>query len=208
MSVAHPENALMAHQIEAPSLTTLHAWAGCSSQPGSRLPPNADAGIDETWIREQRGSVVTAEGVAHWREFIEEAVHQPDMLFCRGVRSRAEIVGVLCGRRHDVVTLGPMYLLNDAQGQWLGGRLMDEFLAWADDAPMHRWVTEYNEVAIRFYERHGFELTGECELWRGKFPTVRMPRGPVPHPKIASDEGSVQVVRDPNHGGCDGIQRG
>ncbi|WP_244417010.1 hypothetical protein [Streptomyces hygroscopicus] len=30
--------------------------------------PNVDAGIDETWIREQRGSAVIVEGVAHWRD--------------------------------------------------------------------------------------------------------------------------------------------
>jgi GNAT superfamily N-acetyltransferase len=34
-----------------------------------------------------------------------------------------------------------MYLLNEAQGQGIGGRLMGEFLAWAQDTPMRLWVT-------------------------------------------------------------------
>lgn len=98
-------------------------------------------------IHEHRGSAVTAEGIAQWRELIAEAVRQPDLLFCRVVRSGAEIVGFLCGRRDEVVTLGRMYLLNEAQGQGAGGRLMGEFLAWARDAPMRLWVTDYNERA-------------------------------------------------------------
>ena len=75
-----------------------------------------------------------------------------------------------------VVTLGPMYLLDEAQGRGTGGRLMDEFLTWAGSAPMRLWVTDYNERAIRFYQRYGFKATGERELWRGKLPNMRMIR--------------------------------
>lgn len=81
--------------------------------------------------------------------------------------------------------LGPTYLLNEAQGQGIGGQLMGEFFLWADGAPMHLWVTEYNGKAIQFYERHGFKLTDERELWRGRLPNVRMARDPVPHPRRA-----------------------
>ncbi|MFE6052267.1 GNAT family N-acetyltransferase [Kitasatospora sp. NPDC056446] len=138
--------------------------------------PRADAGIDEAWIREHRGSSATVEGVAQWREFIEAAERQPDLLFCRVVRSGTDILGFLCGRRDEEVTLGPMYLLDEAQGRGIGGRLMDEFLAWAGSAPMRLWVTDYNERAIRFYRRYGFRATGERELWRGRLPNIRMTR--------------------------------
>ncbi|WP_405834238.1 GNAT family N-acetyltransferase [Streptomyces sp. NBC_00105] len=175
----------MAHQIEAPNPDDAALVGRMQLTAWLQTYPNEDAGIDETWIRQQRGSAVTAEGIAQWREFIEEVVRRPDLLFCRVVRFRAEIVGVLCGHLNDGVTLGPMYLLNEAQGHGIGSRLMSEFLVWADEAPMHLWVTSYNERAIRFYERHGFKLTGERELWRGKLPNVRMTRDPVPHPKVA-----------------------
>jgi GNAT superfamily N-acetyltransferase len=127
--------------------------------------PNAVAGIDESWIREHRGSSATAEGITQWREFVEVANLRPDLRFCRVVRSDTEIVGYLCGLRDDVVTLGPMYLLNDAQGRGLGGRMMTEFLAWAGSARICLWVTDYNERAVRFYQRHGFKITGERKLW-------------------------------------------
>ncbi len=79
--------------------------------------PDEAAGIDEAWIREQRGTAATEEGVAGWREFIEAAERRPDLSFCRVVRSGAgsEIVGFLCGRRGEAVSLGPMYLLEEVR---------------------------------------------------------------------------------------------
>lgn len=109
-------------------------------------------------------------------EFVEAVKQQPDLLFCRVVRSETEMVGFLCGRRDEVVSLGPMYLLNEVQGQGVGGRLMSEFLAWAGSTPMRLWVTDYNERAVHFYERYGCKATGERELWRGKLPNMRMTR--------------------------------
>ncbi|MEW2188658.1 GNAT family N-acetyltransferase [Streptomyces microflavus] len=97
----------------------------------------------------------------------------------------AAITGVLCGRRDESVTLGPMYLLDEVQGHGIGGQLMGEFSLWADGAPIHLWVTEYNGRAIRFYGRYGFRLTGERELWRDRLPNVRMARDLVQHPGAA-----------------------
>ncbi|MFF5211162.1 GNAT family N-acetyltransferase [Streptosporangium sp. NPDC000396] len=140
--------------------------------------PNREAGIDEAWIREHVGSVVTADGIAQWRTVIEAAQRDPRNVFCRVVRSDGEIVGLICGKRGDVTSLGPMYLLDQAQRQGIGSRLMSEFLAWAGNVPIRLWVTSYNERAVNFYARHGFVLTDERELWRGKLPNVRMFRGP------------------------------
>ncbi|MFE6975226.1 GNAT family N-acetyltransferase [Streptomyces sp. NPDC057682] len=155
---------------DAPALahTLLAAWL--------LAYPNQDAGIDEAWIRAQRGNVVTDEGIAQWREFIEEAGRRPAQLFCRVVRQGDEIIGFLCGRRDEAVSLGPMYLLPRAQGRSIGRDLMTLFLTWADDAPIRLWVTAYNERAISFYQHYGFEDTGERHLWRDKLPNLRMAR--------------------------------
>ncbi|MDA5281181.1 GNAT family N-acetyltransferase [Streptomyces sp. Isolate_45] len=169
----------MVHQIEPPQPDDAASVGWMQLEAWLQTYPNEVVGIDEAWVREHRGSAVTAEGIARWREFIEQAVRQPELLFCRVVRSGSEVVGVLCGRRDEGVTLGPMYLLDKAQGRGIGGRLMDEFLAWAGDSRMHLWVTDYNTRAIRFYERYGFSTTGERELWRDKLPNVRMAREPI-----------------------------
>lgn len=155
---------------DAPALahTLLSAWL--------ETYPNPDAGIDQVWIRAQRSDVVTSAGIAQWREFIEEVERRPARRFCRVVRHRDEVVGFLCGSRDEAISLGPMYLLQRAQGRGMGRQLMAAFLAWADDAPIRLWVTAYNERAISFYEEYGFEDTGERHLWRDKLPNIRMIR--------------------------------
>ncbi|MFE2935926.1 GNAT family N-acetyltransferase [Streptomyces sp. NPDC059278] len=166
----------MTHVIEAPRAEDAEALGTVQLRAWLQTYPHEEAGIDERWIREHRGSCATEEGTAQWREFIAAAKQRPDLLFCRVVRSGTEIVGFLCGRRDDIVGLGPMYLLDEAQGKGTGGRMMSEFLAWSGSAPVRLWVTEYNERAVRFYERYGFKTTGEREIWRGRLPNVRMIR--------------------------------
>ncbi|MFD9813761.1 GNAT family N-acetyltransferase [Streptomyces sp. NPDC059080] len=158
--------------------------------------PGAAPGIDERWIREQRGDLLTEEGAAGWRTFLDKASHHPHLAFCHVARAPAgALTAVLCGLREDAaapeaaanpapsgpssesVTLGPMYVLRRAQGLGIGGRLRDAFLAWAGDAPMRLWVTSSHDRAIRFYRRHGFAPTGEHHLWRDRLPNIRMARG-------------------------------
>ncbi|AUY47683.1 GNAT family N-acetyltransferase [Streptomyces sp. CB01881] len=168
----------MPHVLEPPRPDDAPALGPLQLRVWLETYPCEDAGIDEAWIREQHGSSATADGIAGWRAFIEAALRQPDLLFCLVARSGAQTVGFVCGRREETVTLGPMYLSNEAQGQGLGDRMMREFLAWAGDTPVRLWVTDYNTRAIRFYRRHGFEATGERELWRGRLPNLRMVREP------------------------------
>ena len=164
------------HVIDVPRVDEAAALGSLVLRVWLQTYPNEEAGIDAAWIHEHRGSSARAEGVTQWREFIEAAEQRPDLLFCRVARGEMGIVGFLCGRRDEVVTLGPMYLLDDVQDQGIGGRMMSEFLAWAGSAGMRLWVTEYNERAIRFYQRYGFKITGERELWRGRLPNLRMVR--------------------------------
>ncbi|MFB9454556.1 GNAT family N-acetyltransferase [Streptomyces antimycoticus] len=58
-----------------------------------------------------------------------------------------------------------------AQGHGLGGHMMTEFLTWAGPARIRPGVPDCDERALRFYQRHGFEITGERYLWRGRLPT-------------------------------------
>ncbi|MFE0642949.1 GNAT family N-acetyltransferase [Streptomyces sp. NPDC058877] len=159
-----------AHPDDAAALGPLHLANWLQNY------PRADVGVDESWIREQRGSSATPEGIAQWREFIEVANQHPSPHFCRVVRSGAEIVGYLCGHWEESITLGPMYLLGCAQGHGLGDRLMAEFFTWAGPARIRLRVADHNERAIRFSLRHGFEMAGERYLWRGRMPTLPMIR--------------------------------
>ncbi|MEW1654082.1 GNAT family N-acetyltransferase [Streptomyces sp. NPDC093707] len=167
----------MTHVIEPPCPDDAAALGSLQLAVWLQTYPCEEAGIDEAWIREHRGSSATAEGIDQWRKFIESAERHPALSFCRIVRSGTEIVGFLCGVREEgMVTLGPMYVLNESQGRGIGDLMMREFLMWAGDAPMRLWVTDYNNRAIRFYQRYGFKVTGERQLWRGRLPNIRMVR--------------------------------
>jgi len=71
--------------------------------------------------------------------------------------------------RHPEVTAGcgeikRIYVLDEAQGEGLGKRLMDEALAWLaaeGRAPVWLGVWSGNLSAQRFYDRYGFAKVGE-----------------------------------------------
>ncbi|UKY51961.1 hypothetical protein [Streptomyces inhibens] len=85
------------HGDDAPGITQMQLTAWLPTY------PNEKAEIDEAWIRNQRGTVTSAEGITQRQECIAAAERRPDQFFCRLVRSRNEIVGLLCGRREEPV---------------------------------------------------------------------------------------------------------
>jgi ribosomal protein S18 acetylase RimI-like enzyme len=80
-----------------------------------------------------------------------------------------------CALPHPEVTTGcgeikRIYVLDDAQGEGLGARLMDEALAWLaaeGRAPVWLGVWSQNLAAQRFYHRYGFGQVGAYDFHVG-----------------------------------------
>ncbi|MFI0717110.1 hypothetical protein ACH4SK_42465 [Streptomyces inhibens] len=85
----------MNHLIESPNADDAPGIAQMQLAAWLQTYPNEKAGIDEAWIRNHRGTVTSAEGITQWQEFIAAAERRPNQFFCRLVRYRNEIVGVL-----------------------------------------------------------------------------------------------------------------
>jgi hypothetical protein len=67
----------MAHVIYTPRPEEALALAQVHLQAWLQTYPNQEAGIDEAWIEDNLGSVVTPEGIAQWEAVIEEAERCP-----------------------------------------------------------------------------------------------------------------------------------
>ena len=110
---------------------------------------------------------------------IIESLENPDVVLYRVVRNQNdEIVGFMHGTKHEAFTeLDAIYLINEAKGSGTGGKLMEEFLKWADaDKPCRLEVFSFNDSSIGFYMRYGFEKTDrEMPLFRG-MPVTEMIR--------------------------------
>jgi ribosomal protein S18 acetylase RimI-like enzyme len=96
------------------------------------------------------------------RNTISEALENPGATLYRVVKNGSgEIVGFLHGSKNDTFNeLDAIYLLNQVKGTGVGGKLMEEFLDWADsEKPCRLEAFSFNDSAIGFYVRYGFHKT-------------------------------------------------
>ncbi len=114
------------------------------------------------------------------RKTIEESIEHPERVLYRVVRSNAgSIVGFLHGSKSEEFNeLEAIYLLNEAKGSGTGGKLMQEFLAWADKGkPSKLEVFAFNDSALDFYTKYGFVKTNKPpQLYKDVLPYVEMVR--------------------------------
>jgi ribosomal protein S18 acetylase RimI-like enzyme len=136
-----------------------------------------ESGLTEEVIDQQLAHLL--EDTTYRRNTIIESLENPDLVLYRIVKNLDDaIVGFLHGSKHEEFNeLDAIYLLNEAKGTGLGGKLMEEFLSWADHSkPCRLEVFTFNNSAIGFYIRYGFEKTDkELPLFRG-LPVTEMVR--------------------------------
>ena len=137
---------------------------GYLSQLPQNLPPNKSApGLNSgdsgkrSFMLATRGDAVL--GFCHF----SAAPNNADRL------ERATPGGEMVGRLHS------LYVGPDALGQGIGHTLMSQalstFTAWGCKRA-HLWVLEGNSRAISFYERQGWQLTGDTKVDRSFGPEL------------------------------------
>lgn len=123
---------------------------------------NPDEGITKEVIDELIGHVATDKGINYRKNIFAEALASPEKILYRVIKnSNGKVVGFMhCTKEEAYNELGGLYLLDEAKGTGVGGKLMEEFLAWADkDKPCQLEVFATNANAIGFYEKYGFKKT-------------------------------------------------
>ena len=129
---------------------------GYLSQLPQNLPPNNLASVQGPNDAEKRSFMLAVRddvvlGFCHF----SAAPNNADRV------ERATPGGEMVGRLHS------LYVGPDALGQGIGHTLMSQalstFTAWGCERA-HLWVLEGNSRAISFYERQGWQLTGDTKV--------------------------------------------
>jgi ribosomal protein S18 acetylase RimI-like enzyme len=112
---------------------------------------------------------------AFWRDRIITAAGGTNAVFM--ARAAGQPVGFVAPMFWaDQWRVGALYVLPEAQGQKAGSALMRAALGWLGDGrDFYCHVAEYNDRAISFYRRFGFELTGRRFDDAGSPPGARIP---------------------------------
>lgn len=124
--------------------------------------PNTDADITEDDIRIQvegeHGELIPQK-IERWRSGIEATGNERATFV---VRDNGKVVGFVAPAIRDGQRrIGAIYVLPETQGRGVGAKLLEKAIAWhgrSEDIFLH--VARYNQNAIDFYKKNGFEETG------------------------------------------------
>ena len=164
-------------KIELPAVGDEKALAPVHIQAWKEAYIVPESGLTEEKIDELLAHLLT--DTTYRRGTIERALAEPEVVLYRVVKNvEGNIVGFLHGSKYeDYTELDAIYLLNEAKDSGTGSKLMGEFLSWSDrDKPCRLEVFSFNETAISFYNKFGFEITKSLPLYKNILPVSEMVR--------------------------------
>lgn len=122
---------------------------------------NEERGITKEDIEKKFPIGSLPEATKNWKIGLAgEATQNERATFVAKVDDR--VVGYTSPQRQDgQKRIGALYVSPDYQGKGIGSDLLLQAIAWhGRDGDIYLRVVSYNQNAIRFYERNGFQKTG------------------------------------------------
>jgi len=168
--------------IEAATEADISAIGHTHLQAMLETYPNEKAGINEEWINQKLGFLSKPESDEFRRHTVLQAEIDTEHTLYLVVRNgQGQVVGFFhCTRDTQQAKLEAIYLLHEARGTGVADQLMQRGLEFAGNLPISLEVLDYNERAIRFYKKYGFETVADShKLLREKLPVFGMQRKPT-----------------------------
>jgi ribosomal protein S18 acetylase RimI-like enzyme len=140
--------------------------------------PNSDVGISEEWVKEETASWLTPESLDASIEFLGKVFRNPQH-FHRIAKVGDDVVALVhASDEEDDQIFEALYIDSHHRGTGLAQELMAQVLGWLDlTKPTSLEVATYNDRAIAFYRKYGFELVEGSEvMFKEKIPVIKMVR--------------------------------
>ncbi len=124
--------------------------------------PNKDIGITKEDITKRLGNPgdeILQKRIENWQNIINNLDKQKIIFIAK---ENKKIVGFAIITNQEKPTVSALYVLPNFQGQGVGKLLLQKSFDWLGNQPkIFTYVASYNQKAIDFYKKHGFQATTE-----------------------------------------------
>lgn len=140
--------------------------------------PNKANGVSKEWVRVRTDSWLTTEALEGSEVRLDRIITDPTQ-FYRIAKKNDKIIGFVhvTTQEDNSKYLEALYTEPDTFGGGIGTKLMNAANEWIGSSPVKLEVVRYNVRAIKFYQKHGFEIVPDSEhLYADTMPVVYMVR--------------------------------
>lgn len=138
--------------------------------------PSPENGVSREWVEERTVRWLTPEKIEESKKIIGASINDTKG-FYRVIESDGEVIGFVRASTNEDKTkqLEAIYVRPDMIGTGVGSELMKLAMDWAGDEQVTLKVARYNDRAIRFYQRFGFEkVEGSEGMFKDVIPDMKM----------------------------------
>lgn len=145
--------------------------------------PNEERGVPEAQVKETVESWMTPQALLDSKERVKKMLEDSEHNFLYVAKDGDKVVGMGCSTKNeDNQRLEALYVDKEYRSTGVAQALTDQILSHLDlTKPIKLETVAYNDRAIHFYEKYGFETAPDSEHMYKNMPSIRMIRAGDSH---------------------------